>query len=234
MIAALLCDMDGTLVDTEGAWSRAAGNLARAYGVPWSAADDDRIVGWAIPRLADHLRSRGVRQSQAEVAEQLHRAVRAQTATVMPWRPGARELLTQVLATSTPVGLVTATYATGVGALLDAVAELSARSGFDVVVTGDVVAHQKPHPEPYLRAVRELGIEPGDCLALEDSVTGVTAALEAGMQTWCVEPETVLPRTVARHPRLQRANGLGEVIGMLGLERRRTGEPFPGGLPSMA
>ncbi len=218
MPAALLCDMDGTLVDTEGAWSRAAGDLARAHGVPWSAADDDRIVGWAIPRLADHLRSRGVPLPQGEVADLLHRAVSAQTAEAMPWRPGARDLLAQVLATATPVGLVTATYATGVGALLDAVAGMSARGGFDVVVTGDVVAHQKPHPEPYLRAARELGVEPGDCVVLEDSVTGVTAALEAGMRTWCVEPGAVLPSTVARHPRLHRADGLIEVIGMLGLE----------------
>jgi HAD superfamily hydrolase (TIGR01509 family) len=226
--------MDGTLVDTEGAWSQAAGGLARTHGVPWSAVDDDRIVGWAVPRLADHLRSRGVQLSRAEVAERLHRAVRAQTATAMPWRPGARDLLAQVLATSIPVGLVTATYATGVGALLDAVKDLSARGGFDVVITGDVVAHQKPHPEPYLRAARQLGVEPGDCVVLEDSVTGVTAALEAGMQAWCVEPATALPRTVARHPRLHRVSGLTEVMGMLGLEQHRTGRPFPDGLPSTA
>jgi beta-phosphoglucomutase-like phosphatase (HAD superfamily) len=51
---------------------------------------------------------------------------------------------------------------------------------FDVVVTGDRVELGKPHPEPYLKAAAELGVAPGDCLAVEDSNTGAKSAQSAG------------------------------------------------------
>ena len=47
-------------------------------------------------------------------------------------------------------------------------------------MTGDEVSHGKPHPEPYLTAAARLGVDPSDCLALEDSPTGVTSAAAAG------------------------------------------------------
>ena len=44
-------------------------------------------------------------------------------------------------------------------------------------------AHNKPHPEPYLAAMRKLGLQPEDCIAFEDSPTGATAAVAAGVHT---------------------------------------------------
>ena len=63
---------------------------------------------------------------------------------------------------------------------------------FQAVVTRDDVANPKPHPEPYLTAAARLGVPPGDCLAIEDSHSGVRAAHAAGMQTVMV-PDLVLP-----------------------------------------
>jgi beta-phosphoglucomutase-like phosphatase (HAD superfamily) len=51
---------------------------------------------------------------------------------------------------------------------------------FDVVVAGDDVTNGKPHPEPYLRAAELLGVAPEDCLAFEDSPTGLASAEAAG------------------------------------------------------
>jgi beta-phosphoglucomutase-like phosphatase (HAD superfamily) len=51
---------------------------------------------------------------------------------------------------------------------------------FDVIVAGDMVTHGKPHPEPYLMAARLLGVAPEDCVAFEDSLTGLTSAEAAG------------------------------------------------------
>ena len=51
---------------------------------------------------------------------------------------------------------------------------------FDAVVTGDSVTHGKPHPEPYLRAAALLGVDPGECVAIEDSGTGAASANAAG------------------------------------------------------
>jgi beta-phosphoglucomutase-like phosphatase (HAD superfamily) len=51
---------------------------------------------------------------------------------------------------------------------------------FATLVTGDVVTHGKPHPEPYLTAAERLGVRPQDCIALEDSPPGLTSATAAG------------------------------------------------------
>ncbi|MFA6424678.1 MAG: HAD family phosphatase [Phycisphaerae bacterium] len=52
----------------------------------------------------------------------------------------------------------------------------------DVVVTKDEVSHPKPHPEAYLITAKKLGLEPEDCVAIEDSPTGIKAAKAAGME----------------------------------------------------
>jgi len=69
--------------------------------------------------------------------------------------------------------------------------ELSLRSAnlldrFDAVVTGDEIARGKPAPDIYLEAAGRLGVDPTECVALEDSDAGVLAASAAGMVTLCV------------------------------------------------
>ena len=54
---------------------------------------------------------------------------------------------------------------------------------FATVVIGPECSNAKPHPEPYLAAMRKLGLQPEDCVALEDSPTGATAAVAAGVHT---------------------------------------------------
>ena len=54
---------------------------------------------------------------------------------------------------------------------------------FDLLVIANEEAHNKPHPEPYLAAMRKLGLQPEDCVAVEDSPTGATAAVAAGVHT---------------------------------------------------
>jgi beta-phosphoglucomutase-like phosphatase (HAD superfamily) len=51
---------------------------------------------------------------------------------------------------------------------------------FDVIVAGDDVLHGKPHPEPYLKAAELLGVKPEDCVAFEDSISGLKSAEAAG------------------------------------------------------
>ena len=67
--------------------------------------------------------------------------------------------------------------------LADAVLAALPEDAFTVVVTGDEVDHGKPHPEPYLAACRLLGVQPAQCVALEDSPTGVRSAVDAGVPT---------------------------------------------------
>ena len=98
--------------------------------------------------------------------------VRERGVTVMP---GAAGLVAEVAAAGLPYALVTSSQRRFVDAVL-------ARTGlrFPVVVCGSDVRRGKPDPEPYLLAARRLGVPPGRCLALEDSITGVRAAEAAG------------------------------------------------------
>ncbi|NTW40397.1 MAG: hypothetical protein HGA44_11010, partial [Cellulomonadaceae bacterium] len=73
--SALLCDMDGTLIDSEPLWSAAARHLAESHRAPWTAEDDHRIVGWSVPAVADLLIDRGVPLDDATIIESLHDGV---------------------------------------------------------------------------------------------------------------------------------------------------------------
>jgi len=96
-------------------------------------------------------------------------------------------------AAGVPCALVTMSYQRFVAPILE---HLPADT-FRVVVTGDVLTNGKPHPEPYLTAAAALGVSATDCLAIEDSSTGVTSAEQAGCQVLVV-PNHV---TVSAGPR---------------------------------
>ncbi|MFC7401028.1 HAD family hydrolase [Citricoccus sp. GCM10030269] len=214
--AALLCDMDGTLVDTEPAWSRAVGDVVRAHGLSWTVKDDLDIVGWPIPRLVQTVQERGVDLPAEEIVSRLHETLAAVIADHVPWRDGAVELIATARRAGVPVALVTATYAAGTTALRRDLAQRMAERDFDAVVTGDTVRQQKPHPESYQRAAGLLKVRPEDCIAIEDSATGIGAAIAAGAHTFGVQPNTQLPTGLANHPRLRRVTALSEVAAQFG------------------
>jgi beta-phosphoglucomutase-like phosphatase (HAD superfamily) len=70
------------------------------------------------------------------------------------------------------------------------------KRSFSAVITGDVVSHGKPHPEPYLAAARVLGVDLGSCIAIEDSPPGVASAVAAGIPTIAVPHHVSVPETV--------------------------------------
>jgi HAD superfamily hydrolase (TIGR01509 family) len=80
--------------------------------------------------------------------------------------------------------------------LATAVVDNLPKDSFAAVITGDVVLHGKPHPEPYLHAARLLGVELGACIAIEDSPPGVASAVAAGIPTIAVPHHVTVPKTV--------------------------------------
>jgi HAD superfamily hydrolase (TIGR01509 family) len=102
--------------------------------------------------------------------------VTSQVERSVPGRPGALDLLAGLGERGIPRALVTMSWRTVVAPVLGALPA----GTFDTVVTGDVVSQGKPHPEPYLKAARDLGVDPADCLAIEDSNTGARSAEAAG------------------------------------------------------
>lgn len=175
--AAVLWDMDGTLVDTEPYWMRCEQELVAEFGGMWSDADARSIIGFDLLEAAAILRDRGgVDLELTDIVERLHAGVLAHVRRRMPWRPGARRLLAELHRQGVPCALVTMSWRLLVDAVLEALQPLT----FDAVVTGDEVVSGKPDPEPYLRAAAALRVDPQQCLAIEDSPTGVASAGAAG------------------------------------------------------
>lgn len=199
--AAVLWDLDGTIVDTEPIWIAAEHELAAEHDATWTDEDALQLVGNALLDSGEYIRTRlELDLSAAQVVDYLLRRVVAALQDVLPWRPGARELIDELADRSIPQALVTMSYraiATPVVAHLP----------FQAVVTGDEVTHGKPHPEPYLRAAELLGVNAADCLAVEDSATGAASANAAGC-TVVVVPHMVDVPPAPRRIRLQTLEGL--------------------------
>lgn len=210
----MLFDLDGTLVDSEPVWAQATGELAARYDVAWSTADDAAIIGLAIPDVAALLIGRGVPLDSPTIEHWLNDRVAQIEVDGPPWRDGARALLAALAAAQVPTALVTMTYRS----LATSVAAAAPVGSLTVVVAGDDVERGKPDPQAYLLAAAGLGVAPADCVAVEDSVPGITSALASGALTYAVQPATVLPAQQAAHPRLRRVGGLDEVGRALGLD----------------
>jgi HAD superfamily hydrolase (TIGR01509 family) len=178
--AAVLWDMDGTLVDTEPYWIECEHELVAEFGGTWTDADAHSLVGFDLLDAAHELRTRGgVLLERVEIVERLLDGVIARVADRLPWRPGARELLAECAAAGVPCALVTMSWRR----FADAVIASAPPGSFAVSVTGDEVSAGKPDPEPYAAAAAALGVDPADCVAIEDSPTGVASALAAGCAT---------------------------------------------------
>jgi HAD superfamily hydrolase (TIGR01509 family) len=180
--AAVLWDMDGTLVDTEPYWALAETALAERYGGTWSTEQSLVIIGFDLLDAARYIREQlAIDVPPERIVEEMLDDVVEQVEGCVPWRPGARELLASLGETGVPCGLVTMSYARFVKPILE---ELPPGT-FRAVVTGDTVSRGKPHPEPYLAAARDLDVLAGECLAIEDSDTGATSASAAGCTVLC-------------------------------------------------
>ncbi len=182
--AAVLWDMDGTLVDTEPYWIDTEFEIAQRYGGTWSRAHALNLVGNDLLESGRYIREHmGIEPSAEQIVEELLDGVVARVEDSVPWRPGAVELLAQLSDAGTPCALVTMSYQRFVAPIL---AQLPPET-FRVIVTGDIVEFGKPHPEPYLTAAAALGVAAKDCLAVEDSNTGAKSAESAGCLVLVVE-----------------------------------------------
>ncbi|MDF2145661.1 HAD family phosphatase [Knoellia sp. p5-6-4] len=188
--AAVFWDMDGTLVDTEPYWIRAEHALVEEHGGVWNEEYAHELVGNDLMVSAEFIRTHSpVTLSPVEIVEELLRRVIVQVREHVPWRPGARELLAALGEAGVPCVLVTMSWRS----LADAVVGALPAGAFAALVTGDEVEHGKPHPEPYLAAARLLGVDVADCVAIEDSPTGVRSAVDAGVPTVAVPHVVPVP-----------------------------------------
>lgn len=172
--------MDGTLIDTEPYWMQAESELVASYGQTWTHEDGLQLVGSGLWHSARILQARGVALSEEEIISTLTDRVLAQLVEFgPPWRPGARELLVELREAGIPTAIVTMS----VRRMAEHIVAQLGFEAFDAIVSSDDVEHSKPHPDPYFRGAAALGVDIVDCIAIEDSATGIASAAASGART---------------------------------------------------
>ena len=187
--AAVVCDMDGLLVDSERMERRVWQRVAQELGIDLSDERFATFVGHSGDRNDALLRhyfgeAFDVPRFRAMCHRGMHDLVEREGVTL---RPGAREWLAFVSTLDIPLGLATSS---GPAAVQERLGDLL--HVFAAVATRADVEHGKPHPDLYLEAARRLGIAPETAVAVEDSPAGTQAALAAGMRV-VVVPDLVMP-----------------------------------------
>jgi len=194
--AAVLWDMDGTLIDSEPFWLLSESRLASDYGATWTAENGHELIGKSLYDSSALLKDRLSIQDLTveQVIDRLTDEVVAHLRTSLPWRPGALELLMDLRQQGVKTALVTMSMRR----MALAVVEQIPFHAFDVVVAGDDVVLGKPNPEPYLKAADLLGVDPKQCIALEDSKTGLASAEAAGTLAVGIPNIVPIPQTPNR------------------------------------
>jgi HAD superfamily hydrolase (TIGR01509 family) len=220
-LQAVLFDMDGLLVDSEPLWFETERAVMARMGGTWTQADQERLIGGSLAHSVGYMRARAARPAPPEVVARW--MVEGMAALIrtrgVPLKPGAGALLAETAAAGIPAALVTSAEPAVMAAVL-AVTGLS----FATTVCGSDVTRSKPHPEPYLRAAQRLGAEPGRCVALDDSPTGVASAEGAGCVVIAVPSVPIPPRPGrVMVPSLARLN-LAMLREMMTVQRPLTGK----------
>ncbi|PJM96249.1 HAD family hydrolase [Streptomyces sp. CB01373] len=194
-LQAVLLDMDGTLVDTEGFWWDVEVEVFAALGHTLDESWRHVVVGGPMTRSAGFLiEATGASVTLAEITTLLNQGFEARIDGALPLMPGAARLLAELSEQRIPTALVSASHRR----IIDRVLTTLGPHHFALSVAGDEVLRTKPHPDPYLLAAAGLGADPARCAVIEDTATGVAAAEAAGCRVVAVPSVAPIPPAFRR------------------------------------
>ena len=209
-IKGIISDMDGVILDTEKLYVRFWREAASFYGFPMTLEHalgirslsgklaEEKLQGW----FGKEFDYNAVRQKRIELMDEF-----VNQNGVEP-KPGAKALLSYIKDNGYALALATSTPVDRAGRYLKSV-ELY--SFFDQIVSAREVERGKPAPDIYLCAAKRLGLDPKECIALEDSQNGIRSAFAAGCKTIMV-PDLDQPTEEIMPLLFGVANGLEDVI----------------------
>jgi HAD superfamily hydrolase (TIGR01509 family) len=191
---AVIFDNDGLLLDTEDAWTRAEETLFARRGRVFTLEHKRSLIGCAGAEAASKLEAMLELAGDGErLMDELQELVMEEALAGVAPRPGALDLVERLGGAGVPIAVASNSRREFVERTLGSAGLLDGR--FRAVVSAEDVERPKPAPDIYLEACRRLAAEPSRCAALEDSPTGVAAAVAAGMYVIGVPyfPDAQLP-----------------------------------------
>jgi len=178
---AVIFDMDGLLVDTETVYREAMTATAIAEGLDFPNELFLRLIGLSWPANAAILQTHFGEAFDPEAFKDASiTRFRELVAAEVALKAGVREILDLLDVLSLPRAIATSS---GHESVRHHIGGHGLLERFHAILAAGDYANAKPAPDPYLRAAEALGVDPADCLALEDSHNGVRAAASAGMMT---------------------------------------------------
>lgn len=180
-IKAAVFDMDGTLTDSEPLINASAISMLREYGVearpedfiPFIGTGEDRYLGGVAEKY-------GLRLDLKEAKRRTYEIYLEMVPTRLKAYPGVNEIFFACRNAGLRMAVASSADLIKIVANLEHIGIPPAK--WDAVVTAEDVERKKPDPAIFLAAARRLGLEPGQCAAVEDSPSGIEAATRAGMR----------------------------------------------------
>jgi HAD superfamily hydrolase (TIGR01509 family) len=186
--SAVFFDMDGLLVDSEPLWLESETEMMAQYGYQWLESDQAACLGGPLDRVGNYMSDliEGKRDGNSLTSEIIGRMVDKFKGD-LPFMPGAINLINDLRAHGIELTLVSASPRS----LVDAALSNFEVSPFVRSISSNDVKVSKPDPEGYLLAASSGGHEITNCLVLEDSLIGVTAAKASG--AWVLAVPHLVP-----------------------------------------
>jgi HAD superfamily hydrolase (TIGR01509 family) len=178
MIAAVVFDMDGVIVDTEQVWDEVREQLVADWGGRYSADAQQAMMGMSSGEWSRYMHDElGLSQSPTEINDEVVRLMLERYRTELPLVDCAVDAV-RALSETFPLAVASSSNRPLIDAVLDTAGIADC---FAVIVSSEEVARGKPSPDVYLEAARRLEVAPERCAAVEDSANGIRAAKAAGM-----------------------------------------------------
>ena len=185
VLRAVFWDMDGTLIDSEPYWHESEFYLVKKYGGYWDEDLAWECSGGSLETVANKMIPSGTKLTVEEIGKGMVDYVAAREAESVPWVPGVLDVLKSL----TDAGITSILVSNSPRCLVENIVNHAPEGAFAGYVCGDDGFKPKPSAEPYLAAGKMVGIEGTDeevakqmanCIAIEDSLSGLTAAINSG------------------------------------------------------
>ncbi len=183
MIAAVVFDLDGVIIQTEEIWDDVREAFAGERGARYDDEAQRAMMGMSSLEWSLYMHEElGVPDEPEDISAEVVRRMEARYRERLPLIDGSEEAVRR-LAARWPLGLASSSNRP----LIDAVLDLSGLAPcFRATVSSEEVERGKPSPDVYVECARRLGVDPSACAAIEDSHSGIRSAKAAGMRVLAI------------------------------------------------